>query len=125
MVENKRLAIAAPYPLPGLPAILHDKVARVRGCIGEGRKSNGLSLLAPGIVAAIALALGACSARAVLTEDELYMRADALILARESFEYMRRACSKAGGVMSITRTATNINSRPSLSEYRLARCVRM
>jgi len=125
MVEENRSAIAARYPLPGPPVISLAKLARVFGGVGEARKSRVVLLRVAGIVAVIALALGACSARLALTEDEQYARADALILAWESFESMRRACLVSGGTISITRTVTRIGTRPHRSEYRLARCVRL
>jgi len=125
MVEENRLVIPARYPHPGRPVILHNKTARNSDRFGAVRTSRLISVLMLGFIVATILALGACSSNVVLTEDQQYARADALILARESFQSLQRACSASGGVISVNRTVTRIKREPGFSEYKLARCVRL
>ena len=59
-----------------------------------------------------------------LTEEEQYVREDALILAREVYEVREQACNKVGGAMIINAGGQKIRNRITRQDYRSAICVR-
>ncbi len=59
-----------------------------------------------------------------LTEEEQYMREDALILARERYELRLQACNAEGGVMMINTGGQKLRKRFTRHDYKLAQCVR-
>ena len=73
------------------------------------------------IIAVVYLLLVSCT---TLTEDELYAREDALILARERYEARQQACHEAGGAMMIKAGGGMLRKRFTRHDYKLAQCVR-
>lgn len=60
-----------------------------------------------------------------LTDQQRFEREDALIVAREEFTVRQLACRNAGGTMAIIGWRTGFRVRHSISDYRLAQCLRM
>ncbi len=59
-----------------------------------------------------------------LTEEEQYVREDALILAREVYEVREQACNEVGGAMIINAGGQKLRKRITRQDYRSAICVR-
>ena len=60
---------------------------------------------------------------ATLTEEEQYMREDALILARERFEVMEQACITAGGAVIINTGGQQLRKQIRRHDYTSAKFV--
>lgn len=73
------------------------------------------------VIALVFLLLISC---ATLTEEQQYVREDALILARERYEVRQQACSKGGGVMIINTGGQKLRKRVTRHDYKSAECVR-
>ena len=61
---------------------------------------------------------------APLTEEQRFEREDALIVAQEEYAVREVACRDAGGVMVISGWSSGMKTRHSVSDYRLAQCIR-
>lgn len=62
---------------------------------------------------------------APLTDQQRYDRENALIVARDDFAIRQLACRNSGGTMAINGWRAGFKVRHSVSDYKLAQCIRM
>ena len=84
-----------------------------------------LSLIKVCVLSAVVLLHASC---VTLTDDERiqsqYDREDKLIVAREDYARRSADCRRNGGAMQITKRSLSRISKPTVHEYKFARCIR-
>lgn len=73
------------------------------------------------ILAIATLLLCGCAS---LSEDDLYERENALIIAMEDYHLRNHKCRDAGNFMLVKRRGTRIQTGPTKYELESARCMR-
>lgn len=74
------------------------------------------------VLVVVFLMLASC---ATLSEEKLYERENALVLAREDYQARQHACYEAGGAMMINTGGQKLRKRYTRHDYKFAQCVRL
>ena len=97
------------------------ETAQIGDCLSKSADFFLVSPITRRVIAVVFLLLISC---ATLTEEQQYVREDALILARERYEVRLQACNEAGSVMMINTGGQKLRKRFTRHDYKLAECVR-